>query len=82
MNAAPVPGVYRHFKGKDYRVLGVAKHTESDEPLVLYLALYPVHDAGAIYGETPTFARPLASFQDVVEVDGERISRFRLIERD
>ena len=47
------PGLYRHFKGNMYEVVGVAKHSETEEPLVVYRALY---------GEGGLWARPLDMF--------------------
>ncbi len=64
------PGLYRHYKGLDYRVFGVARHSESEEPLVVYQALY---------GEFGLWVRPLEMFLESVEVDGERVPRFALI---
>ncbi|SDH44128.1 DUF1653 domain-containing protein [Pseudomonas panipatensis] len=63
-------GLYRHYKGQQYRVVGVARHSESDEPLVIYQALY---------GEFGLWARPLSMFTEAVEVDGELVPRFALI---
>lgn len=63
----PRPGLYRHYKGKDYRVLGVARHSETEEPLVVYQALY---------GEGGWWARPVAMFVETVEVAGRRVPRF------
>ena len=54
------PGVYRHYKGREYRVVGVAKHSETEEELVVYQPLYE--------GTYPLWVRPLAMF--VEEVDG------------
>lgn len=65
------PGKYRHYKGKDYDVLEVATHTETEEKLVIYRALY---------GEFGLWARPLAMFMETVEVEGEVVPRFRYIE--
>ena len=65
------PGIYQHYKGPKYQVLGVAKHSESEEDLVVYRALY---------GEHGLWVRPLSMFQEHVEVDGQVRPRFKLIE--
>ncbi|EED32133.1 hypothetical protein NOR53_3266 [gamma proteobacterium NOR5-3] len=61
------PGRYRHYKGADYEVIGVARHSETEE----YLALYR-----PLYGERGLWVRPLAMFQENVVVDGEPTPRF------
>jgi hypothetical protein len=61
------PGRYRHYKGNDYVVVGVARHSETDEELVVYRPLY---------GEKGLWVRPLAMFMETVEVDGEIQPRF------
>ena len=63
----PKPGLYRHYKGNDYRVIGFARHSETLEPLVVYQALY---------GEGGTWVRPAAMFIETVEIDGKRVPRF------
>ena len=65
------PGIYRHFKGKRYEVLGLARHSETLEDMVVYRALY---------GEGELWVRPLAVFDEMVEVDGRRVARFERIE--
>lgn len=65
-----LPGRYRHFKGKDYAVLYIAKHSETLEEYVVYRQLY---DAGDVW------IRPLAMFKEMVEVDGEIIPRFQYL---
>jgi hypothetical protein len=55
--AEPRPGLYRHYKGHDYRVLGLARHSETLEPLVVYQALY---------GERGLWVRPQAMFSAMV----------------
>ncbi len=64
------PGRYRHFKGKDYEVLGVARHSEGLEDMVVYRPLY---------GESGLWVRPLSMFVEEVERDGVRLPRFRFI---
>ena len=64
-------GKYRHFKGNEYEVLYVAKHSETLEPLVVYRALY---------GDKGVWVRPLAMWNEKVEYGGEIVSRFTYIE--
>lgn len=66
----PVASIYRHYKGADYEVLGVAQHSESEEALVVYRALY---------GDYGLWVRPLAMFCETVDVQGETLPRFALI---
>lgn len=61
------PGRYRHYKGGEYEVVGVARHSETLEPLVIYRPLY---------NQTGLWARPHAMFFGQVEVDGRRQPRF------
>ncbi|MHB0776225.1 DUF1653 domain-containing protein [Halomonas sp. WWR20] len=65
----PVPGIYQHYKGQRYEVLGVARHSETEETLVVYRALY---------GDYGLWVRPLSMFIETVEVQGEPVSRFEL----
>jgi hypothetical protein len=60
-------GQYRHYKGGEYEVMGVARHSESLEALVLYRPLY--NDGG-------WWVRPLAMFIEEIEIDGKRQKRF------
>ena len=69
----PVPGVYRHYKGQRYRVLGTARHSETMESLVVYQALY---------GEHGLWVRPAAMFSETIVLDGEPIARFALEQAD
>ena len=61
------PGRYRHYKGNDYEVLGVARHSETGEELVVYRPLY---------GERGLWVRPRTMFEETVTVDGKRQPRF------
>lgn len=58
---------YRHFKGNEYLVLHMAKHSETLEDLVVYQALY---------GEQGIWVRPLRMFTEQVEVEGKLVNRF------
>lgn len=63
----PKPGLYRHYKGNDYRVVGLARHSETLELLVVYQALY---------GERGLWVRPAAMFVETVELEGRTVARF------
>jgi len=65
------PGRYRHYKGTEYEVLGVARHSETEEEFVVYRAMY---------GERGLWIRPAAMFVETVVVDGRARSRFELIQ--
>lgn len=62
-------GIYRHYKGQRYRVLGTARHSETMEEVVVYQALY---------GDYGLWVRPAIMFCETVELDGEPILRFAL----
>ncbi len=64
-------GKYKHFKGNEYRVLGVAKHSETLEPMVVYQALY---------GEKGLWVRPASMWNEIVDKDGYQGPRFQFIE--
>ncbi|MGL4419213.1 MAG: DUF1653 domain-containing protein [Gemmataceae bacterium] len=64
-------GRYRHYKGNDYDVLDLARHSETEEWHVVYRPCY---------GERGLWIRPLAMFTELVRVDGVLIPRFRLLE--
>lgn len=64
------PGRYRHFKGGEYEVIGMARHSETMEELVVYRALY---------GERGLWVRPAAMWLETVERDGKQFQRFTYI---
>ena len=61
------PGRYRHYKGQEYTVIGVARHSETDESFVVYRPEY---------GERGLWIRPLAMFCEQIVVDGQSVPRF------
>ena len=65
-----VPGRYRHFKGKYYEVIGVAKHSETEEEMVVYRQLY---------GEHGLWVRPASMWEETVERDGKTYQRFTYV---
>lgn len=65
-------GKYRHFKGGEYEVLGIGKHSETQEEFVVYKALY---------GEGGLWVRPKEMFFDKKEVDGKKVQRFTKISK-
>ena len=64
------PGRYRHFKGREYEVIGVAKHSETEEEMVVYRQLY---------GEHGLWVRPASMWEEKVERDGKTYTRFTYI---
>lgn len=64
------PGRYRHFKGNEYEVLGMARHSETLEPMVVYRAFY---------GEGGLWVRPAAMWSETVQRDGYCGPRFQYI---
>jgi len=61
------PGRYRHYKGNDYQVVGIARHSETEEEMVVYRKLY---------GDGSLWVRPLAMFVEDVMVNGQQKPRF------
>jgi hypothetical protein len=64
------PGIYRHYKGKHYQVIGTATHSETEEEMVVYRALY---------GSFGLWVRPRAMFTETVDLAGTAIPRFALL---
>ena len=64
------PGRYRHYKGKDYLVLGVARHSETEELMAVYRT---------DYGDRSLWVRPLEMFRGTVEIDGIAVPRFQFV---
>ncbi|SHJ69443.1 Protein of unknown function [Anaerobranca californiensis DSM 14826] len=68
-----VGGRYRHYKGKEYQVLHIGKHTETLEELVVYKCLY---------GDYSVWVRPKKMFEELVEIEGKKVPRFSLIKEN
>lgn len=64
------PGRYRHYKGKEYQVIGIAKHSENLENYVVYRALY---------GDGQLWIRPSEMFLGLITVDDRKIARFEYL---
>ncbi|MBW0148148.1 DUF1653 domain-containing protein [Marinobacter arenosus] len=70
-NRHPIqPGRYRHYKGMDYQVIDLARHSETEEWMVVYRCLY---------GDHSLWVRPLSMFRETVELAGEQVPRFSRI---
>jgi hypothetical protein len=65
------PGRYRHYKGREYEVMGVARHSETGEEVVVYRALY---------GEGGLWVRPRVMFEEDVLLEGRCVRRFQSLE--
>lgn len=64
-------GLFRHYKGNEYEVIGVAKHSETEEDLVVYVSLK---------NPEQLWVRPLTMFCETIELNGEKIQRFKKID--
>ena len=64
-------GLYQHYKGQQYLVFGTARHSETEEVMVIYRTCY---------GNFDFWVRPLEMFQETVRLDGREVPRFRLME--
>ena len=69
-HACITPGRYRHYKGNHYEVIGIARHSETEEQLVVYRKLYDDYSL---------WVRPLGMFMEDVLVDGQKMPRFELV---
>jgi hypothetical protein len=65
------PGRYRHYKGNHYEVLGVARHSETEEKMVVYRKLY---------GDQSRWVRPLVMFMEAVQIEGSEVPRFEWVD--
>ena len=70
------PGKYRHYKGGEYQVTGIATHSETEELLVVYRPLY----SNESLGEQNLWVRPLDMFTEFVIIDGHSVPRFEFVE--
>ncbi len=68
-------GTYKHYKGKHYQVIGIARHSETLEELVVYYGLYQ-NSKGQFW------VRPKKMFEEYVEINGQRIQRFEFVRTD
>ena len=69
------PGKYQHYKGKQYEVVGVGRHSESLEEFVVYRALYNSEE----FGNNSLWIRPKSMFLEIVNVNGKEVPRFKRI---
>ena len=64
------PGIYEHYKGNQYELITIANHSETLEKMVVYKALY---------GEGEYWVRPLSMWEELIDLNGEQVHRFRYI---
>lgn len=71
----PKLGRYRHFKGNMYEVIGIARHSETEEDFVVYKALWDVPE----YGRNSLWVRPKSMFLETITRDGKTMKRFEFV---
>ncbi len=78
MNDTPdvvIGGIYEHYKGNRYTVIGIGLHSDTHERMVVYRGLYHSEE----FGDQPLWVRPLAVFTEMVAIDGVRRPRFERV---
>jgi hypothetical protein len=76
MKKLHINGIYEHYSGKKYKVIGVARHSETLEELVVYQGQYSDEE----FGDYPIWVRPKAMFLEDVEINGKFVERFTYLE--
>lgn len=71
----PKPGIYKHYKGKFYEVIGTARNSETLEEFVVYRALYSSEE----FGENTLWIRPKTIFLEKVKINGKEVQRFTFL---
>lgn len=71
-----LPGIYEHYKGNRYKVIGMAHHSETLEELVVYRALYNSKE----FGKNAIWVRPAKMFLEQIEINGKTLPRFKKID--
>ena len=69
-------GKYKHYKGKEYKVIGIATHSETLEEMVIYEALYQIEGKGY----NSLWVRPKKMFEEKIELNGTMVNRFQYLE--
>lgn len=72
-----VPGFYQHFKGKKYKVLGIARHSETLEEMVVYRAMYESKE----FGRNALWVRPAKMFKEKIRHEGKIVPRFKFLKK-
>jgi len=75
MKDLEIGAIYKHYKGHEYEVVGLARHSETLEEMVVYKALYDSPD----FGENSLWVRPLKMFLENITVDGVELERFKKV---
>lgn len=70
-------GIYKHYKGKEYQVLGTARHSENLEELIIYKALYYSEK----FGNNALWVRPKKNFIETIIHQGQKVPRFKFIKK-
>lgn len=77
LSKVPLGAIFRHYKGKDYKILQIARHSEDLSLQVVYQGLYDSEE----FGHQPIWVRPLRMFIEEVVIDGVKGPRFKLLKK-